>query len=90
MANLVLALFLLTFWVFVWVFIKVDNLIHRRPFRGGPSLIPLFPFVPIACFAVGWLLNLGFAPAGTIVIVALHLGYLIYAVVAAYRRPPSR
>jgi hypothetical protein len=89
-ANMWLILFLIAFWVLIWIALKVNHLIHRRPLRDGPSLIPVVPLVPIAGFGAGWLLNLAFAPAGTIAVVSLHLGYVIYAVIAGYFRRPIR
>lgn len=79
-ANAWLGIFLVAFWTVVYLAVRAGNLTHGRRFSDGPSLIPTIPFFPLVFFGLGWLLNLCFAPAGTVMVILIHLGYLIYGV----------
>ena len=84
-ANTWLIIFLLVFWVGLWVWVKVNQLIHGRPLSDGPSFIPVLPILPLVAYGIGWLLNLVIPWLGTGTIVAIHVGYLVVGLISSLR-----
>jgi hypothetical protein len=84
-ANAWLVIFLFAFWIGLWLFVKIDHLVHGRPLSDGPSFIPVVPVFPLVAYALGWLLNWLMPWLGTGIIAATHIGYLCVAGVSAWR-----
>lgn len=85
MANASLAIFLIVFWTALWLFVKVDQLAHRRPLSEGPSFLPIVPVFTLIAFGIGWLFNGLISWVGTGIIAAIHVGYLFARGFSAWR-----
>ena len=85
MANACVGLFLLVFWTSLWLFVKVDHLVHGRPLSDGPSFIPVVPIVPLVAYGCGWVLNELLPWLGVAIVAATHVGYLFWAWFSARR-----
>lgn len=85
--NGALLWFLVLFWTLLWLGTKAERLYRGKGFRGGPSFVPLVPFLPIVGFFVGWIVNLGVAPWGTVFVAAIHVGWIVIASVGIWLHP---
>ncbi|MEX2186702.1 MAG: hypothetical protein WD875_07910 [Pirellulales bacterium] len=86
-ANEALISFLVLFWALLWLGTKVERLCRGRRFRGGTSFIPVVPFLPIIAFVVGWFVNLGIPPWGTVCVAAIHVVLVAIASVGIWLNP---
>ena len=86
-ANGALLWFVVLFWLVLWLGTKVERLCRGMSFRGGPSFIPLIPFLPMIAIGAGWLVNLRLSPWGTVAVAVLHVGWVIYALVGIWLHP---
>jgi len=86
-ANQSLILFVAIFWLSLWLAIKVSHLVNGRPLSDGPSLIPAVPIFPLVAVALGAAVNWLASPTGTIAVVFIHVGWIVYATFAILRGP---
>ena len=86
-ANQLLLWFILGFWVLLYLALKLENLLRGRRFSDGPSLIPVVPIFPLIAFGLGVALNDAKSPWGTIVVIALHAGFLMFGLISIWMHP---
>jgi hypothetical protein len=84
MANKILFLFVVGFWLFLVAAMKLDNWRRGRSWSSGPSLIPVIPFFPALALAVGWALNLICSPWGTVLAIGFHCGLVGFAFAGSF------
>lgn len=72
------AVFLFIYWAFIFTSIKISNIIAHRRFSDGPSLIPVFPILPVFMLAIAAAINAMFLPFGTVAVVVTHIAYPIW------------
>jgi hypothetical protein len=91
-ANQLLLWFVVGFWVLLYSALKFENFLRGRKFSDGPSLVPLVPLFPFVALGLGAVLNHTKTPRGTIIVIALHVGFLAFGLIAICRHPskPAR
>lgn len=72
------AVFLFIYWAFICISIKISNIIAHRPFSDGPSIIPVFPVLPVFMLTIAATINAMFSPSGTVAVVVVHIAYPIW------------
>lgn len=80
-------IFILVFWTGLYLSIQGWKVWHGQKLDSGPSLIPVYPITPLALLGAGAMMNAIFPWVGTILVLAIHVGWVVYVVVDLIKCP---